>query len=574
MKLLSGLLLLVVGLFLALPAGAGDLTVSRTLLDDPAGNLTIADVAGHVVNPAGPTVPVRNSNTVHWICLRVQPPAQGTKVVLYLQPSFLNDVRLYEAASGAPSTWKTRVTGNHYPYGNRDRATAALSFVVDVGPSGATFYLRVKTRSPADLNVEALEPDEAVRRDYHHDLVVVFFVTAMSCLLLWAFLSYLQDRQPVVGLFSIHQAAYTLFGFVVTGYLAAWTPARFPQWNDTADIVLYCAINFTPILFCRELFRPYAPPRVLMQGLNLLLCTCPLLLAAIALGYDSPAVAINSALIKVTWLYFVVIAFSLRKEYTPSRRLLQIFFASILMSNVAFWMGDLNRRIASVIDLNAMRILIINGLVIGGLFGAILHTRARQARREAEQAAMDLVLVQQKFELEQELKNQAELQAQTDYLTGVFNRRRFVELAERELARSIRFQRPFALLVIDIDHFKAVNDTWGHSVGDKVLQQVAQLIRDTLREEDIFGRTGGEEFAAVIVEADCEGAVEIAGRLCATVSEAVIAPQEGERIRVSISIGLSRRNGRSIPFASLLDEADSAMYEAKQSGRNRVLTCG
>jgi diguanylate cyclase (GGDEF)-like protein len=573
MKLLSGFLLLCAGLLLALPARPADLTVSRTILDDPAGTLTIADVAGHVVTPVGSNFPIRSTKIVHWICLRVQPPAQGSKVVLYIFPSFLNDVRLYEAASGDPLTWKTRVTGNHYPYGSRDRSGATLGFVVDVGGSSATFYLRVKTRSPADFSVEALEPTEAVRRDYHHDLIVVFFVTSMLCLLLWAILSYLEDRQPVVGLFAIHQATYTFFGFVVTGYLAAWTPARFPQWNDTADIVLYCAINFTPILFCRELFRPYAPPRALMRWLNLLLCTFPLLLAAIALGYDSPAVAINGALIKLTWLSFVVTAFSLRKEYTPSRRLLQVFFASILMSNVAFWLCDLNKRIAAVIDLNAMRILIINGLVIGGLFAAILHTRARQARREAEQAAMDLVLVQQKFELEQELKKQAELQAQTDYLTGVFNRRRFVEMAERELARSIRFQRPFALLVIDIDHFKAVNDTWGHSVGDKVLQRVAQLIRDTLREEDIFGRTGGEEFAAVIVEADCEGAVEIAGRLCTTVSEAVIAPQDGERIRVSISIGLSRLNGRSISFASLLDEADSAMYEAKQSGRNRVLAC-
>jgi diguanylate cyclase (GGDEF)-like protein len=186
---------------------------------------------------------------------------------------------------------------------------------------------------------------------------------------------------------------------------------------------------------------------------------------------------------------------------------------------------------------------------------------------------MNLILVQKKFELEQELKRQAQVQAQTDYLTGLSNRRRFVELAERELARSIRFQRPFALLMIDIDHFKAVNDTWGHSVGDAVLQQVAYLIRDTLREEDIFGRMGGEEFAAAIVETDGAGAMEVAERLCATVADAVIVPQGGERIQVSISIGLSQLNGRNIAFDSLLNEADSAMYDAKESGRNRVLLC-
>lgn len=573
MKLLSGLFLFFACLLLAPPARSADLTVSRTLLDDPTGALTIADVAGRVVTPVEPTFGIRNSKVVHWVCLRVQPPAQGGKVVLYLQPNFLNDVRLYEAASGDPLTWKTRVVGNHYPYADRDRASAALSFVVDVGPSGATFYLRVKTRSPADFTVEALEPAEAVSRDRYHDLVVVFFVTAMLCLLLWAILSYLLDREPVVGIFAIHQAVYTLFGFVVTGYLAPWVPNRSPQWNDTADIVLYCAINFTSAIFCRALFKPYAPPRTLMRGLNLLLFTFPVLLVAIALGYDSPAVGINNILIKLTWLYFVVVAFSLRAERTPSRRLLQVFFAAILMSNVVFWVAGANSHVFSLVNLNGIRILIVNGLVIGGLFAAILHTRARQARREAQQAAMDLILVQKKFELEQELKEQAQVQAQTDYLTGVPNRRHFWELAERELARSIRFQRPLTLLVIDIDHFKAVNDTWGHSVGDKVLRQVAQLIRDTLREDDLFGRMGGEEFAAVVVEADGEGAMEIAERLCATVAQTAFDHRQDDSIQVSVSIGLAQLNGRNIGFANLMGEADSAMYEAKQSGRNRVLCC-
>ncbi len=203
----------------------------------------------------------------------------------------------------------------------------------------------------------------------------------------------------------------------------------------------------------------------------------------------------------------------------------------------------------------------------------ILHTRARQVLLDAQQSALDLVLVQKKFEIEQELKMRAEAQAQTDYLTGQFNRRRFVELAERELSRSIRFQRPFTLLMIDVDHFKAVNDTWGHSVGDAVLKEVAQLIHSALRDADLFGRTGGEEFAAVIMETDGAGAIEVAERLCATVAGAAIVPPEAGRIQVSVSIGLAQLRGRSIGFNHLLMEADAAMYDAKQAGRNRVAIC-
>jgi diguanylate cyclase (GGDEF)-like protein len=572
-KLFFPILALLVGFILAPSAWAGDLVVSRTVREDATGSLTIADVAGRVTSPLGPAYAIPSADTVHWICLRVKAPAHGSKVVLYLRPNYLNDVRLYEAGPGNPLSWKTRATGNQYAWRDRDRASISLGFVVEVTAPEATYYLRVKAKNPATLSVQALEPAEAASMDHQRDLVMVFFVTAMLCLLIWAILSFLLDHQLVTGLFALHQAAYTLYGFVVTGYLAPLVPARIPQLADAANIFLYCAINFTPVLFCRALFKPYHPPAPLMRGLNLLLCTFPVLLAATALGYGSQALIANAILIKITLLYLAVVALSLRVESTPSRRLLRAFFVLILLSNVTFWIAGRSAWLSSRVSLSAIQQLIADGLVIGGLFAVILHTRARQVLLEAQQAALDLVLVQKKFEIEQELKVRAEEQAQTDYLTGQLNRRRFVELAERELARSIRFQRPFTLLMIDVDHFKAVNDTWGHSVGDAVLKEVAHLIHATLRDADLFGRTGGEEFAAVIVETDGDGAIEVAERLCSTVADALIVPQEAGRIRISISIGLAQLNGRSISFNHLLMEADGAMYDAKEAGRNRVAVC-
>lgn len=573
MKHLFAIVALFIGFGLTQTALAEDLTVSRTVLVDATGSLTIADVAGRVTTPTGPSLPKIGTNTVQWLCVRVKAPATGSKVVLYLRPNYLNDVRLYEAGPGNPLAWKTRVTGNDFSYRDRDRASITLGFVVDVTGSEATYYLRIKTKGPSWVDLEALELAEAEHKDQQRDLVMVFFATAMLCLLVWAILSHLLDRNPDVGLFAIHQAVYALFGLAVTGYLAPWVPARFPQLGDWVQMVLYCAINFTPLLFCRALFKPYAPPPLMMRGLNLLLYTFPVLLVAISLGYGTQAVVANAILIKFTWLYFVVIAFTLRVERTPSRRLLQLFFVSIMAINVIFWLAGKSSRFASVVSLTPVQVLILDGLVIGGMFAMILHTRARQVLLDAQQSALDLVLVQKKFEIEQELKMRAEAQAQTDYLTGQFNRRRFVELAERELSRSIRFQRPFTLLMIDVDHFKAVNDTWGHSVGDAVLKEVAQLIHSALRDADLFGRTGGEEFAAVIMETDGAGAIEVAERLCATVAGAAIVPPEAGRIQVSVSIGLAQLRGRSIGFNHLLMEADAAMYDAKQAGRNRVAIC-
>jgi diguanylate cyclase (GGDEF)-like protein len=243
------------------------------------------------------------------------------------------------------------------------------------------------------------------------------------------------------------------------------------------------------------------------------------------------------------------------------------------MTNAVFWLASRSSRFASVISLTAIQTLIIDGLVIGGLFAMILHTRLRQTLQEAQQSALDLLLIQKKLELEQELKKQAEHQARTDYLTGLFNRRQFVELAERELARAIRFKRSLTLLMIDIDQFKAINDTWGHGIGDVVLRNVSHLLRNALRNVDIFGRTGGEEFAAVIVETDEDDAIAVARRLCSTVADALIVPQGTRLIPVTISIGLSQLKGRNINLGNFLNEADRAMYAAKEAGRNRVEVC-
>jgi len=167
-----------------------------------------------------------------------------------------------------------------------------------------------------------------------------------------------------------------------------------------------------------------------------------------------------------------------------------------------------------------------------------------------------------------------EAQARTDDLTRVCNRRYFVELADRELARARRHRRPFTLLMIDIDHFKAINDTWGHRTGDMALRQVARVIGETLRAADLFGRLGGEEFAAVLVETEEAEAIEVAHRICATVAAARIAAPNGTPIPVTVSIGLTQLRGRDIAFDNALNEADQAMYAAKQTGRNRVMVNG
>ncbi|RMG53904.1 MAG: diguanylate cyclase [Gammaproteobacteria bacterium] len=159
--------------------------------------------------------------------------------------------------------------------------------------------------------------------------------------------------------------------------------------------------------------------------------------------------------------------------------------------------------------------------------------------------------------------------ATTDYLTGCYNRRMFMELAELEYKRCRRRRRPCAVLTLDIDHFKHINDSWGHKAGDETLRHFVSVLQQVLRDTDILGRTGGEEFAVLLPDADLDQAEEIAERIRERVAS---SPLQYGRIRIplTVSIGVVALEGEGLDTA--LRQADHALYSAKKEGRNRVVS--
>ncbi|MCB1666285.1 MAG: GGDEF domain-containing protein [Pseudomonadales bacterium] len=169
------------------------------------------------------------------------------------------------------------------------------------------------------------------------------------------------------------------------------------------------------------------------------------------------------------------------------------------------------------------------------------------------------------------LEAQLERQAHIDYLTNLNNRGYFIELAEDELNRAIRYTHPMSLLMLDVDHFKRVNDTYGHKQGDKVLMELARVCVDTLRDTDIAGRLGGEEFAFLLPETDREEALEVAERLREVLAATAVGTDNGEEaLHFTVSIGISTFGPELDTVDILLNSADKALYRAKKAGRNRV----
>jgi two-component system cell cycle response regulator len=162
--------------------------------------------------------------------------------------------------------------------------------------------------------------------------------------------------------------------------------------------------------------------------------------------------------------------------------------------------------------------------------------------------------------------------ATRDPLTGLRNRREFERLLADEWQRCARFQRPFALVVCDIDFFKKVNDTHGHPAGDAVLKHVAGVLAQQLRTVDHLARVGGEEFAIIMVETGAKDAQETMQRLLALLAESPCAlPDNAEKVAVTLSAGIAMMPEDADNTGALFEAADKALYTAKRTGRNRVI---
>ncbi len=160
--------------------------------------------------------------------------------------------------------------------------------------------------------------------------------------------------------------------------------------------------------------------------------------------------------------------------------------------------------------------------------------------------------------------------ASTDPLTGAYNRRHFFEAGSAELHRSRRYEHHLSFLMLDIDHFKSVNDTYGHGIGDEALKKTVSVIDDILRDEDTLGRMGGEEFAIMLPQTDLDEAFIVAERIRNAI-EGIVIDTPSEPLRFTISIGVSTSIDTDEDIEKTLTRADKSLYAAKEQGRNRVI---
>src|SRR5436305_2732505 len=204
------------------------------------------------------------------------------------------------------------------------------------------------------------------------------------------------------------------------------------------------------------------------------------------------------------------------------------------------------------------------------------RSEAQDARRGSEVGALgyitdptdiDLLLARARTLLDfKQYLDTCEEEAFTDHLTGLANRRRFERQLEREVSRTLRYERPFCLLYLDIDNFKKVNDTYGHEAGDETIRRLALTLQAGTRGIDLAARIGGEEFAVILPETDFEGGLDVAERLRLAIKEVEI-PAVGQ---ITASFGVAEFPLCAGTGREIMSVADAALYEAKRNGRDRI----
>ncbi|GGC82802.1 GGDEF domain-containing protein [Vreelandella lutescens] len=254
----------------------------------------------------------------------------------------------------------------------------------------------------------------------------------------------------------------------------------------------------------------------------------------------------------------------------PNR--LTVVAAASLYLNIGFLVAAVLFAKLAPIPTLLLSLLLIMGMVVG--FCALLRLEILQRKQYAllhEEREQNLQL-HQEIAHRESLEEQLRVLAERDALTKLNNRGHFMNVAKKLLQRSQADHVPFSLFMIDVDHFKQINDTWGHSYGDWVLIRVAEVCAEALRPSDVIGRFGGEEFVVALPNTSTSDAQRVAERLKQRVAELAFTDEMSE-LSLSVTIGLATTNADESNLEALIKRADDMLYVGKRSGRDQVVVC-
>ncbi len=463
---------------------------------------------------------------------------------LSIEPSWLDRVDVYfRAEKGGITSFQL---GDELPFSARPirKRIFTVDHVFERGINEV--FIRVETSDPMVVALFLRTLDGALVFDETQDYSYGFLYGFLIALLAYNAMLYFGLRSRRYLYYAIYMFAFIVTNIAYTGHGYAWLWSSYPRFQSWIIPLLMLMYGATGLLFASSFLNVRTNfPRMHRSFIWISGMFAMLLLACI--GFDWSALGLSLA-------FVFVFLFS---------------FAMILLGWLAVRAGSHSARYFLLGTIAAMLGALITDLSVAGLipFNSLTY-RAVEIGMMIEATVLALALAHQ-FQTAQAEKFQAELMARIDPLTSLNNRRAFYMLTKPAWAAALRNQRALSLVMLDIDRFKQLNDTYGHGVGDATLIEVAAVLRRVARESDILARWGGEEFVLLLPETNIDDAVAMAERLRLAISELRITSQSKEVV-VTASFGVAQRTEHDMSLDGLVAIADDRLYRAKRNGRNCV----
>jgi len=451
------------------------------------------------------------------------------------------------------------VGGDAVPFEQRPMPYRVFAFETAFSPGITELYFRVESLGPMAIPLRMSSLDAAIKRDISSAYEYGLLYGVMAALALYNIVLFVIIRQKIFGLYSLYLIGFIVNSLSYTGQLHTVITADFgPYFQDWTDTFLMITYSIAGLHFARELLntRAYAP------GLDKLTIAVTTI---IPLG-----ILIGASLNQL--VFSLILAFILNSSFA-------LLF--IALGVAALKAGADFARLFLFSSVQAAICIGISTMAVGGIVPYNDFTFKAIEVGMALEAVLLAVIIAQQFRMAQRDKVMAETYARTDPLTGLLNRRGFQEMANKLWENFERNGRNVSIVLLDIDHFKNINDRYGHIKGDEVLVALAECIQQTIRKGDVSARWGGEEFILLLPETDRQEALMQTERLRQAI-ETLGITHKNKTLSITSSFGVSGTSnknnnaeispqaGQHYDFERMVSEADDALYAAKNSGRNQV----
>jgi two-component system, sensor histidine kinase LadS len=597
------LIMLLLGVFPSIGLGAGQGAGSGTLLvlqpvmqtvplapylsvlEDPGGRLRLEDVRSDSWRrqfsplPEGRTA-LGVSASAWWVRLEAHNPgSEAVAWVLDIPHNTLDYIDSYEVR--ADGTVGRQLSGDHRPYSMGALPSETFNFSYQTPPdANSEIYLRFAYDSTGIINLyqEASTADVYVEQQHIKAVWLGIFLGASLLVILYNLFLTLSVRETPFFWYLLYASAATLMYLSLSGlgYRYLW---HFDQLlidtipNLSVTLFYALAVQFS---------RSFLETRVRTPTIDRFLCGLIAFIVASGLllftGLRGVSVNLQLLIGLVLGLFPVLGAWlwyqghQIARGYTLAWAIWSLTVIGAILRFKGIVPSDPLAISATRLGMISQTVLLAFALAdrINILRNEKLSAESRElAASLRSRAELELKVQERTRELEHS-RREAEVLARVDSLTGLLNRRAFFERGNAELERALREQHPLSVIMLDIDRFKAVNDSFGHGIGDKVIREVGRVLKQVLRDSDVKARMGGEEFAIVLVQTQQDSALLLAERLRVAIEACRVEAASAE-VCVTSSFGVSQLTDDTSSLEDLLASADTALYQAKNSGRNRVL---